>query len=191
MRGSTPASSCALRGGCCTNPRPARWIRFKAGFRKRPTRSSRATCSSPRRPAQHLWNAPQRAGSTVSEPALCNSHREGSRRNALRETPHDSSYRHDWSRQERHAMALASLICRCHSSGPGRFLRLRQRSRSWTSARAIAEQPFTIDTTTATSNTSISLTPRAESLCAGSRPTTGRRDTSSRVASRSPRRARG
>ncbi len=65
----TPAIAC----GCCTNPRRARWIRSKAGLRKRPSRSSRATCGSRRGPAQPLWHALPRAGSALSETALCNS----------------------------------------------------------------------------------------------------------------------
>jgi hypothetical protein len=60
-------------GGCCIKPRRARWIRSKAGLRKWPSRSSRASCGSPHGRARHLWHPLPRGGGTFSETALCNS----------------------------------------------------------------------------------------------------------------------
>jgi hypothetical protein len=57
-------------------PRRARWIRSKAGLRKWPSRSSRASCGSPRGRARHLRHPLPRGGGTFSETALCNSLRE-------------------------------------------------------------------------------------------------------------------
>ena len=64
----------ACRGGCCINPRRARWIVSKGGLRKRSSHPSRAGGPSRCRPAQPLWRPLPRARSDSSETALCNSH---------------------------------------------------------------------------------------------------------------------
>jgi hypothetical protein len=70
---ASPEPASAFHGGCCTNPRRARWIASKGGLRKSPSHPSRADRPSRGHRAWLLWRALPRARRGSSETALCNS----------------------------------------------------------------------------------------------------------------------
>jgi hypothetical protein len=74
-KGALRECASAVRRGCRENPRLARWIACKGGFRKRPSRLSHTGSPSRARRARRLSRAPPQARCGFSLPALSDSHR--------------------------------------------------------------------------------------------------------------------